>query len=132
MKRPRIPKDFPVRPLSPRTPAHGGTRAECGVCGWGWDDSKATSYTPAPAGRCPFESFHEHEDDDAHAEEHSRKDYERALMVAGERGRALARERAKVRKMHAALVKASDYMDSEEGAQAREVRRVIEDALVLS
>jgi hypothetical protein len=30
----------------------------CGSCGLSWDDSIATSCTPAPAGRCPFEQFH--------------------------------------------------------------------------
>lgn len=34
----------------------------CGACGRAWDDSVATAWTPAPAGRCPFE--YEHDDDD--------------------------------------------------------------------
>jgi hypothetical protein len=30
----------------------------CLSCGRAWDDSKPTSYTPAPAARCPFEHWH--------------------------------------------------------------------------
>lgn len=33
----------------------------CGNCGRGWDDSVATSWTPVPSGRCPFEYEHEYE-----------------------------------------------------------------------
>lgn len=32
--------------------------AICGACRRGWDDSIASSWTPAPAGRCPFEYEH--------------------------------------------------------------------------
>lgn len=35
-----------------------------GACGLSWDDGQITSMTPAPAGRCPFEAFHEYEDDE--------------------------------------------------------------------
>lgn len=52
-----IPKDFPVKPLKPGDPAKD--KATCGECGLSWDDAVATSYTPAPAARCPFEHFHE-------------------------------------------------------------------------
>lgn len=53
---PEIPEDFPVRPV-PYSDAPG--IATCGTCGLSWDDSIATSYTPTPAARCPFESFHD-------------------------------------------------------------------------
>lgn len=46
-----IPADFPVQPLSEGD-------MTCGTCGLSWDDSISTSLTPAPSGRCPFESFH--------------------------------------------------------------------------
>lgn len=36
--------------------------ATCGTCGRAWDDERVTSWTPAPAGRCPFE--YDHQDDD--------------------------------------------------------------------
>jgi len=52
----RVPKDFPVRPLKPSDPATG--RCTCGTCGLSWDDAIVTSWTPAPAARCPFEYFH--------------------------------------------------------------------------
>lgn len=29
--------------------------ATCGNCGRSWDDTLSTTWTPAPAGRCPFE-----------------------------------------------------------------------------
>lgn len=32
--------------------------ARCGTCGFRWDDSKTTSLTPAPSGRCPNEYNH--------------------------------------------------------------------------
>lgn len=40
-----------LSPLDPRATV-------CGVCGRGWDDSVASAWTPAPAGRCPFEYLH--------------------------------------------------------------------------
>lgn len=52
----RIPPDFPVTPLSP---LHPQATHVCGTCGNGWDDTIATSWTPVPSGRCPFEPFHE-------------------------------------------------------------------------
>ena len=59
-----IPKDFPVKPFILRRmhkPAPVATWT-CGSCGLSWDDGKATTLTPAPSGRCPFEYFHKHED----------------------------------------------------------------------
>lgn len=59
-----IPSDFPVRPLT--TPAERAAARDLvtdGRCGRSWDDAISTAYTPAPSGRCPFESFHG--DDDA-------------------------------------------------------------------
>lgn len=35
------------------------TLSTCGTCLRSWDDSKPTSLTPAPSGRCPFEYFHD-------------------------------------------------------------------------
>lgn len=46
-----IPADWPVQP-----DADGETT--CGYCELSWRDREATSMTPAPAGRCPFEPFH--------------------------------------------------------------------------
>jgi hypothetical protein len=51
-----IPTDFPVQPLQPGAVA--GDKVTDGACGLSWDDAIATSYTPAPSGRCPFEAFH--------------------------------------------------------------------------
>ena len=39
------------------------TKATDGSCGLSWDDSISTSMTPAPAARCPFEQFHEYDED---------------------------------------------------------------------
>jgi hypothetical protein len=59
----KVPADFPVRPLRPGTKAYRNAKdlATCGTCGRIWDDGKATSWTPTPAGRCPFEYFHRDE-----------------------------------------------------------------------
>lgn len=51
-----IPADFPVVELDDDDEA--ASLCTCGTCGRSWDDAIATSYTPVPAGRCPFESFH--------------------------------------------------------------------------
>lgn len=51
-----IPKDFPVQPVNAENTKDPVT---CGCCGLTWDDAISTSWTPAPAGRCPFEYFHE-------------------------------------------------------------------------
>lgn len=48
--------EFPVVALGPNDKAED--RATCGTCGRSWDDAVVTSYTPAPSGRCPFETFH--------------------------------------------------------------------------
>lgn len=53
-----VPEDYAVQPLSPDQPAKD--RVTCGVCGLSWDDGIATSMTPTPSGRCPFEAFHKH------------------------------------------------------------------------
>lgn len=57
---PRVPASFPVRPLRPGSAEAEAARdlVTCGNCGRSWDDGVATSYTPAPSGRCPFEAFH--------------------------------------------------------------------------
>jgi hypothetical protein len=52
-----IPEDWPVRPVPENT--EGATR--CGECGLSWQDWISTALTPTPAGRCPFEYFHEYE-----------------------------------------------------------------------
>lgn len=52
-----VPSDFVVRPLKEGEPAKD--RATCGTCGRSWDDGLATGMTPTPAGRCPFEAFHD-------------------------------------------------------------------------
>jgi hypothetical protein len=51
-----IPPDFAVQPLKPDDDPPG--KATCGHCHLSWDDSISTSYTPVPAGRCPFEAYH--------------------------------------------------------------------------
>lgn len=53
----RIPKNWPVQPLTPQEQAVA--KASCAWCGLSWDDGKVTSMTPTPSARCPFESFHE-------------------------------------------------------------------------
>ncbi len=35
-----------------------------GACGLSWDDDIVTSMTPAPSARCPFEPFHEYDEND--------------------------------------------------------------------
>jgi len=56
-----VPKDFPVKVLGPNDPAED--RATCGHCGRSWDDAVITSWTPAPSARCPFEYFHDYEEE---------------------------------------------------------------------
>jgi hypothetical protein len=51
-----IPADFSVQPLAPGQSCPG--KMTCGHCGLSWDDSQSTTWTPVPAGRCPFEHFH--------------------------------------------------------------------------
>lgn len=57
-----IPADFPVQPVpndeAQQRAVDGECIATCEGCGLSWNDSIPTSYTPAPAGRCPFEAFH--------------------------------------------------------------------------
>lgn len=57
---PAVPADFPVAVLGPEDQA--ADKVTCGTCGRSWDDSIATSFTPAPSARCPFEAFHAEED----------------------------------------------------------------------
>lgn len=57
----KVPLDHPVQPL--RAGDHPPGEATCGTCGLSWDDDLATSMTPAPSGRCPFEAFHPDDDD---------------------------------------------------------------------
>jgi hypothetical protein len=54
----KIPADFPVRPLNRAQAAKNPNACTCGACGRSWDDSIATSWTPTPSGRCPFEYYH--------------------------------------------------------------------------
>lgn len=58
-----IPTDYEVQPIDPTDPT-AKSPATCGACGLSWDDGIATSMTPAPSARCPFEPFHEDEDED--------------------------------------------------------------------
>lgn len=58
IKRETVPRSFAVRVLAPRDVARTPGACTCGTCGRSWDDSIATSYTPAPSGRCPFEYYH--------------------------------------------------------------------------
>ena len=57
----KVPADYPVKPLRRDTKAwrEAEDLARCGSCGRYWDDGKVTEMTPAPAARCPFESFHD-------------------------------------------------------------------------
>jgi hypothetical protein len=57
-----VPANWPVQPLAPDAPARD--RVTCGACHRSWDDAIVTSMTPTPAARCPFEPFHEDEDED--------------------------------------------------------------------
>lgn len=56
-----IPKDWPVQPADSSSFGKIGL-ARCCQCGLAWDDSKSTSMTPTPSGRCPFEQFHKYEE----------------------------------------------------------------------
>ena len=63
-----IPADFPVRPLATQAEIDAaGDPVQDGECGLWWDDSISTSITPAPGGRCPFEEFHDYDDDGYYA-----------------------------------------------------------------
>lgn len=59
----KIPSDFPVKELKRSDFAKAKDPATCGTCGRSWDDAIPTTWTPAPSARCPFEYFHEDEDD---------------------------------------------------------------------
>ena len=60
-----VPMDHPVRPFRNVTAPSVCT---CGDCGLSWDDRATTSMTPAPAGRCPFEAFHQYEEEPPEAD----------------------------------------------------------------
>ena len=63
-----IPADFPVKPLGTQAEIDAaGDPVQDGECGLWWDDAISTSYTPAPGGRCPFEDFHDYDDDGYYA-----------------------------------------------------------------
>jgi hypothetical protein len=55
-ERPAVPDDFPVRPLKDGEPAKDPVW--CDACDRRWDDAIPTTWTPVPAGRCPFEYYH--------------------------------------------------------------------------
>jgi len=60
----------------------------CGTCGRTWDDARITGVTPAPSGRCPFEWWHEAEEDvpaqSYRLTEHERRIVADALALAAE------------------------------------------------
>lgn len=56
-----VPITFPVQPLDDDESA--ADPVTCGTCKRTWDDTVSTQWTPAPSGRCPFESFHGAEPD---------------------------------------------------------------------
>ena len=56
-----VPKNFPVKVLGPNDKPKG--RVTCGTCGRSWDDDIVTEWTPAPGARCPFEYFHDNEEE---------------------------------------------------------------------
>lgn len=58
----QIPADYPVQPIEPNDPS-AIAPATCGHCGLTWDDGKVTSMTPTPSARCPFEAFHDDDED---------------------------------------------------------------------
>ena len=67
-----IPGDFPVQPLAEEDDEDdeegddppAWDRKTCGHCNLSWDDSASTTWTPAPAGRCPFEYFHKYPEEE--------------------------------------------------------------------
>jgi formylmethanofuran dehydrogenase subunit E len=50
-------KDVKYTAPNKAMPAHFTT---CQTCGRSWDDTKSTSMTPTPSGRCPFEYLKGH------------------------------------------------------------------------
>lgn len=92
-----VPKSWAVQPLKAGQKAIN--RAECGVCGLACDDGKVTSMTPAPASRCPFESFHDNSEpnhalEQAKSQLESIKEMVRALHDADEQASDQSREEA--------------------------------------
>lgn len=59
----RIPPGYPVRPLTAAQATKASDPVTCGTCGRTWDDGVITSLTPAPSARCPFEWFHEYDEE---------------------------------------------------------------------
>lgn len=63
-----IPAYFPVKPLATQAEIDAaGDPVQDGECGLWWDDAISTSLTPAPGGRCPFEEYHDYDDDGYYA-----------------------------------------------------------------
>ncbi len=59
-----VPGDWPVRPLTGTDDADDAVDpVTCGTCGRSWDDAIPTSMTPAPSARCPFEPFHDDDEE---------------------------------------------------------------------
>lgn len=58
----KVPATWPVQPIAAGTKA-AQDATQCGVCLRYWDDTISTSLTPTPSGRCPFEPFHDEEDE---------------------------------------------------------------------
>jgi hypothetical protein len=57
----KVPKDFEVKQLrSKKQKDNAKDLCSCGSCGRSWDDGICTSMTPTPAGRCPFEHYHDY------------------------------------------------------------------------
>lgn len=48
---------YGVQYVAPQQPAPDGF-LRCGTCGRAWNDARASYFTPAPSGRCPFEHWH--------------------------------------------------------------------------
>jgi hypothetical protein len=101
-----IPRDYPVRPLEDGEPAKG--RVTCGTCNRSWDDSISTSMTPTPSGRCPFEAWHdeeEEEDGEPAIPRHYSRPMVRARTVEGRmrQGAYCASVRGAIREIDAAI-----------------------------
>lgn len=60
-----IPIDFPVRPLTADERSTTKYVRSCGLCGRSWDDGASTDWTSNYGERCPFEYFHDDDDDGA-------------------------------------------------------------------
>ncbi len=59
----KIPKDYPVKHLTgKRQKEKADDLITCLECNRSWDDAICTSMTPVPAGRCPFEGYHNYKE----------------------------------------------------------------------